>query len=119
MIDCAKMVSAMFDEALKFEAAIIAARYEAVGTTHEAVCHLASVDGQEHDKVIEEFFMRISTNAIIVEDNLHVVEKKTVVKQESLNEESHFKDVFNIIFEYARVQNSMAEKVENKVVNKF
>lgn len=102
----------MFDEALKFEAAIIAARYEAIRTTHEAICHLAAVDDQEHDKVIEEFLMRISINTIIVEDNLHVVEKKTDVKQESLTEESHIKYVFNIIFEYARVQNSMSEKVD-------
>jgi len=43
-IDCGNMVSAMFDETLKVEATTLPARYEGVGTTHEAVCHLAAVD---------------------------------------------------------------------------
>ena len=75
-IDCNNMVSTMFDKKLKVEAETVAARYEAIGTAHEVVCYLVVADDQEHDKVIEEFFMRISTNRKIVEDNLHVVEKK-------------------------------------------
>jgi len=104
---------------LKVEAAIVATRYEVVGTAHEAVCNLAAVDDKEQDKVIEEFLMRISTNNITVEDNLHAVEKKANVQKESLTEESHIKDVFNIVFEYVGVYNSMGKEVERKVVNKF
>ena len=54
-----------------------------------------------------------------MEDNLHAVEKKGDVEQEAHTEESHMKDVFNIVFEYVGVQNSMGQKVESKVVNKF
>jgi len=52
-IDCGNIVSAMFDEELKVEAAFVAAIYEAVGTAHETVFHLAVADDQEYDKVIE------------------------------------------------------------------
>ena len=48
--------------------------------------------------MIEEFLMRISTNNITVEDNLHAVEKKVDIEQAVLTEESHIKDVFNIVF---------------------
>jgi len=118
-IDCGNMVCTMFDEALKGEAAILVERYEAIGIAHEAVCHLAAVDDQEHGKVIEEFFMRISTKRITVEDDLHAVEKKANVWKEGLTKESHMKDVLNIIFEYTGVQNNMGVGVESKVVNKF
>ena len=85
-IDCDNMVSTMFDETLKVEATTVVARYEAVGIAHEGVCHLARVYDQEHGKVIEEFFMRISTNIIRFEDNLYAVEKKADVEQEALTE---------------------------------
>ena len=61
-IYCGNMVSIKFDEKLKVEAATIVVRYEAIETSHEAACDLATVDDQEHDKVIAEFFMRISTD---------------------------------------------------------
>jgi len=65
--------------------------------------------------------MRISTDHIIVEDSFSEVEKKAEkeeVEQESLTEE-HNKHVFNIVFEYAGVQNNMGEEVESKFVNEF
>lgn len=108
-IDCGNMVNTMLDETLKVEVTTIAARHEAVGTIHEGVCHLAVVDDQEEDKVIEDFLMRISTNNITVEDNLHEVEKKVDVEQEALTKE-HNINVFNIVFEYVDVQNSTWEK---------
>ena len=117
-IDCGNMASTMFDETLKVDVATVAARYEAVGTAHEAVSHLASVHDQEQYKVIEEFFMRISTNNITVEGNLHAAEKKADVKQEPLTKE-HNKHVFNVSFEYVGVQNNMGIHFENKVVNIF
>jgi len=113
------MVSTIFDETLKAEAVTIVARYDVVGIVHEAICHLAAINDQEQDKVIEEFFMRISTNNITVEDNLHAVEKKEDIEQEALIEESHMKYVFNIVFKYVGVQNSTGAEVESKVVNKF
>ena len=87
----------MFDETLMVEAVTVAIRYEAVGTPHEVVYCLAAVDDQEHNKVIEVLFMRISTNNITVEDNLHAFEKKVYVEMETLTQE-HNKDVFNIVF---------------------
>jgi len=97
-ICCGKMVSLMFDETMKVDVATVPTRYKTVGTAHEAVCHLGEVDDQEHDKVIEEFLMRICTNDITVEDNLHAIEKKGYVEQQALTEESHIKDDFNIVF---------------------
>ena len=70
------MVSAMFDEVLKVEATFVAARYARVETTHETVHDLEATNGQEDDKVIEDFLMRISTNSITVEDNPQTVENK-------------------------------------------
>jgi len=99
-IDCDNTVNTMFDEELKVEVSTVAARYEAVGTAHEAVCHLAAADDQEHYNVIEEFLMKISTNHIIMEDSFSDVEKKAEkdeVEQEALTKENN-KDVFNIFF---------------------
>lgn len=63
--------------------------------------------------------MRISTNNVTMEDNLHVVEKKADVEKDVLTEERHMKDFLNIVFEYAGVQNNMGAEVESKVVNIF
>jgi len=41
-IDCGNTVRAM-----KVEDAIVASRYEAIGTAHEEICHLVVVDDQE------------------------------------------------------------------------
>jgi len=38
------MVNAMFNEALKGEATTVEARNEVVGTSHEVVCDLATID---------------------------------------------------------------------------
>ena len=43
-IDCDNMVNAMFNEALKGEATTVEARNEVVGTSHEVVCDLATID---------------------------------------------------------------------------
>lgn len=110
------MVSAIFDETLKGEAATVAAIYEAIGTSHETICHPIAANDQEHDKVIEEFLMRIPTNNITVENELHAVEKKADVKQEALTEGRHIKYVFNIVFKYASVQNNMGAEVESGLV---
>jgi len=79
-IDSGNMVSEMFDETLKVEAATLSPRYEVVVSVHEAVCHLETVDDQEKYKVIEEFLMRISTKNITMGDKLHAVEKKIDVE---------------------------------------
>jgi len=50
------MVSAMFDEEFKVEAANVKTIYAMVGTTHEAICDLAAMNDQEEDKVLEYFF---------------------------------------------------------------
>ena len=63
-MDCDNMVSAMFDETLKDEVAIVAARYEAVGTAHGIIGDPAVVDDQEQDKVIEEFLVIISVSLL-------------------------------------------------------
>jgi len=45
-IDCGNIVNTMFDEELKVDVSTVETRYEAVGTAHEAICHLAVVDDQ-------------------------------------------------------------------------
>jgi len=114
-IDCGNMVSIMFDEALKGDATIVAARYEAVGTAHETICHLATIDGQEQDKVIEEFLMRISTN-IKVEDNLHAVEKKANIDQEALTEESHMKDFLTLFLNMQVFKIAWEKKLKSRLL---
>jgi len=74
------MIREMLDKELKVEVAIVTAIYEVVRTAHEALCYLAAVDDQEHDKVIEEFFGRISIDYIIVEDSFSEVENKAKKK---------------------------------------
>lgn len=104
--DCGNMVSTIFYETLKVEAATIAARYELVGTAQEVVCHLPVVDDQD-------FFMSISTNNIIVEVNLHSIEIGEEVEQEDFTKE-HNKDVFNIVFEYIGIQSSMGKNLKTR-----